>query len=574
MSFANRLFGTAIPRQLGDLSELGALAVVDTEGRVVWSNAAFATLAGSSSASLPALLTSGQAEATAAFAAAFPEEIVATLGGRSVMLRLAARTGAQRLVTVETIAGPTSRKAEVFEAIWRMQAIAVFGSDGVLLDASPLYASLTGYSVDELKSMSAARLADPKEVETGAHAQFWARLRQETKVSQVVRQVSRSGEMLFLQSSFYRLVAQGSEPETILQFADDTTYRIESVAKIDVAVQKLSGGDLTADITEKLFPTVDGTRVLFNQALEKLRAAFHSAQATADAVSAATGEISDAARDFSNRAEQQAAAIEETANSLNQVTEAASAASMRAEEAGRVVNATRHEAEQSSGIVTRAIDAMGRIEKSSAEIGNIIGVIDEIAFQTNLLALNAGVEAARAGEAGKGFAVVAQEVRELAQRSAKAAKEIKVLVGASGENVRTGVSLVDEAGRALIHIAGQIAVIDGHVGAIALATAEQARSIRDINGVVDRMEGGTQQNAAMAEETSASIQCLNDEIAKLVAMLSQFRTGAPASVSRFSVAGATRGNAAPQMLPKAPARAKAIRSGAAAAAKTEDWEEF
>ena len=573
MSFANRLFGSAIPRQLGDLSDLAALAVVDMQGQVVWSNAAFATLAGPSSDSLPALLTSGQPETSAALAATSPAEIAATLGGRSVTLRLAARTGGQRLVTVEAITAQTSRHAEAFDAIWDMQAIAVFGSDGALLDASPHYASLTGYSLAELKSMSAARLVDPKEVETGAHAQLWARVRQEAKVLQVVRQGTKSGEMLFLQSSFYRVPAQGSEPEKILQFADDTTYRIQSVAKIDGAVQKLSAGDLTADITEKLFPTVDGTRVLFNQALEKLRAAFHSAQATADAVSATTGEISDAARDFSHRAEQQAAAIEETANSLNQVTEAASAASMRAEEAGRLVNATRNEAEQSSGIVTRAIDAMGRIEKSSAEIGNIIGVIDEIAFQTNLLALNAGVEAARAGEAGKGFAVVAQEVRELAQRSAQAAKEIKVLVGASGDNVRTGVSLVDEAGRALTHIAGQIAVIDGHVSAIALATAEQARSIRDINGVVDRMEGGTQQNAAMAEETSASIQCLNDEIAKLVAMLSQFRTGAPAA-PRLPVAGVARSTATLQARARAPARTRTLRSGAGAAVKIESWEEF
>lgn len=578
MSLTSRLFGRALPRQIGDLSGLAALAVVDAEGRIIWSNAAFAGLAGQSAVSLPPLLGSSAQEAAAALATSVSSQVSVTLNGHSVMLRLAAQANGQRLVTVETAAPAAAIYDEAFGTIWNVQAIAVFSCEGRLLDASPLYVAMTGFSLSELKAKSVAQLADPQEVKSGAQAQFWQRVAKELRVSQLVRQVNKSGEIQFLQCSFYRIAAQGGQPEKILQFADDTTYRINSIGKLDSAVRELSDGDLTADIKETLFPTVDGTRVLFNRALEKLRAVFHAAQATADAVSAATGEIKDAARNFSERAEQQAAAIEETASALNQVTEAASSASLRAEEAGRVVNATRHEAEQSSSIVTRAIDAMDRIEKSSAEIGNIIGVIDQIAFQTNLLALNAGVEAARAGDAGKGFAVVAQEVRELAQRSAQAAQEIKVLVGASGENVRTGVSLVDETGRALTHIASQIAVIDGHVSAIAGATAEQARSIRDINGVVDRMEGGTQQNAAMAEETSASIQCLDDEISKLVDMLSQFRTGAPAATrlpaTRPAVSKAATRVPAPQGSRAASARAPVVHNRSAAAAKLEEWEEF
>ena len=578
MSLTSRLFGRALPRQIGDLSDLAALAVVDAEGRIIWSNAAFAGLAGQSAVSLLPLLGSGAQEAATALATSVSSHVSVTLNGHSVTLRLAEQANGQRLVTVETAAPAAAIYDEAFGAIWNVQAIAVFSSEGRLLDASPLYVAMTGFSLSELKAKSVAQLADPQEVKSGAQAQFWQRVAKELRVSQLVRQVNKNGEIQFLQCSFYRVAAQGGQPEKILQFADDTTYRINSIGKLDSAVRELSDGDLTADIKETLFPTVDGTRVLFNRALEKLRAVFHAAQATADAVSAATGEIKDAARNFSERAEQQAAAIEETASALNQVTEAASSASLRAEEAGRVVNATRHEAEQSSSIVTRAIDAMDRIEKSSAEIGNIIGVIDQIAFQTNLLALNAGVEAARAGDAGKGFAVVAQEVRELAQRSAQAAQEIKVLVGASGENVRTGVSLVDETGRALTHIASQIAVIDGHVSAIAGATAEQARSIRDINGVVDRMEGGTQQNAAMAEETSASIQCLDDEISKLVDMLSQFRTGAPAATrlpaTRPAVSKAAARVPAPQGSRTASARAPLVHNRSAAAAKLEEWEEF
>jgi methyl-accepting chemotaxis protein len=578
------LFGQKFPRQIGDFSNAAALAVVDRQGHILWSNGAFAELTGQDSAGKPLshVLTGTGADMTAAMEAGKSTSIIGRVNGRQVKLTLSAGNGGQRLVLAEPAPAEDRSQGGTLGVIWDLQAIAVYGFDGTLMDASPLFCTLSGYSLSELKGMASGRLADPQDVQSGAHAQLWQRLRTEAKVSQVVKQLSKSGQLQFLQSSFYLIPGQGATPDRIMQFADDATHRISSIAKIDAGVRQLSDGNLTADIKETLFPTVDGTRVLFNQALQKLRDAFQSVHVTADAISAATGEITDAARNFSIRAEQQASAIEETANSLNQVTEAASSASLRAEEAGRIVNATREEAEQSSSIVNRAVEAMGRIEKSSTEIGSIIGVIDEIAFQTNLLALNAGVEAARAGEAGKGFAVVAQEVRELAQRSASAAKEIKSLVSASGDNVRTGVSLVGETGRALTHIASQIAIIDEHVSAIALATGEQARSIRDINGVVDRMEGGTQQNAAMAEETSASIQCLNDEIAKLVTMLSQFKTVEHVPGQRAATPAAHPSVAAPRPAPAMPAakpmRASPVRTHAPArsnaAAKEQGWEEF
>ena len=171
----------------------------------------------------------------------------------------------------------------------------------------------------------------------------------------------------------------------------------------------------------------------------------------------------------------------------------------------------------------RAVVAMQGNENSSGEIANIIGVIDEIAFQTNLLALNAGVEAARAGDAGKGFAVVAQEVRELAQRSANAAKEIKALILASGEQVRSGVSLVGETGAALQVIVKEVQEISGHVNAIVLAAREQSIGLQEINTAVNTMDQGTQQNAAMVEEQTAASHGLAAEAAALSTLLGQFR---------------------------------------------------
>ncbi|MCJ8521063.1 methyl-accepting chemotaxis protein [Pseudorhizobium tarimense] len=310
--------------------------------------------------------------------------------------------------------------------------------------------------------------------------------------------------------------------------ADQTDAAVRQLAD---ALQALASGDLTRRITTPFIPSLDQLRTDFNDAVEKLNAAMRNVAENANAIASGAQEIRSASDDLARRTEQQAASVEETAAALEEITTTVADSSNRAQEAGQLVRQTKENAEHSGRVVRNAVDAMGKIEASATEIGNIIGVIDEIAFQTNLLALNAGVEAARAGEAGKGFAVVAQEVRELAQRSAQAAKEIKALINTSNDHVKSGVTLVGETGKALEQIVVQVQQVDGNVGAIVEASREQSLGLKEINTSVNSMDQGTQQNAAMVEQATAAAHKLASEAQALFQLLSQFNIDGKSSTS-------------------------------------------
>ena len=252
-------------------------------------------------------------------------------------------------------------------------------------------------------------------------------------------------------------------------------------------------------------------------------------------------------------------------------------ADRRAEGAGqasKAASAARVDAERSGQVVQEAVEAMSQIESSSKQIGQIIGVIDEIAFQTNLLALNAGVEAARAGDAGRGFAVVAQEVRALAQRSADAAREIKTLISNSNDHVDQGVKLVGETGEALGDIVGKVAQIDSLINEIARSSNEQASGLNQVNAAVNQMDQVTQRNAAMVEQTNAAAATLRRDADDLGTMISRFTTGNERPTRRPE---AVRDNAPPARNPVARAQArikKAYADGTPSSHSTQEWEEF
>ncbi|WP_208248949.1 methyl-accepting chemotaxis protein [Rhizobium sp. T1470] len=328
-------------------------------------------------------------------------------------------------------------------------------------------------------------------------------------------------------------------------------------------LRRLAAGDLASRIDTAFVGDLDTLRQDFNNSILRLNDTMQTVGANARSITAGASEIRASADELSKRTEQQAASVEETAAALEEITTTVKDAARRADEARGLVARTRAGAEKSGQVVRKAVNAMQQIEQSSAEIGNIIGVIDDIAFQTNLLALNAGVEAARAGEAGKGFAVVAQEVRELAQRSANAAREIKSLITASGGHVQTGVSLVGETGKALDAIVHEVQEINKHVDAIAEAAREQSTGLHEINTAVNTMDQGTQKNAAMVEESTAASHKLATEAATLNNLLDQFKLtgtgGFSATVAGVPLQGTPIHSAPRPAVPPTAARKAPVR---------------
>ena len=338
----------------------------------------------------------------------------------------------------------------------------------------------------------------------------------------------------------------------------------------------LAQGNLTFRITTPFPGDFEPLRIDFNTAMDAIMTAITAVHHAAGSINTGSTDILQASDDLSQRTEQQAASLEETAAAMDEITSAVRQTAAGAVRANGVVAEARVEAEQSGDVVRRAVDAMSGIERSSNEISEIISVIDGIAFQTNLLALNAGVEAARAGDAGRGFAVVASEVRALAQRSAEAAKDVKTRITASSEQVDVGVELVSKTGDALQRIIARFSEISGLVSQIAVAAEQQATGLQQVNTAVGEMDGVTQQNAAMVEESTAAARTLSGEADELARQVAGFRIEEVAG--RRAVVPAHPVHRLQQRAAQAGRRlgAQSRRSGssAVAVAAADDWSEF
>jgi methyl-accepting chemotaxis protein len=379
--------------------------------------------------------------------------------------------------------------------------------------------------------------------------------------------------------------AAGKRVGTVVQWMD-RTQEVATEEEVQSIVAGAIEGDLTVRIREEgkeaFFKTLAGG---MNRLLTNMADVVRSMARAAAEVRTGSEEISRGNADLSQRTEEQASSLEETASSMEEMTSTVKNNADNAAQANQLASAAREQAERGGSVVGAAVTAMGEINASSKRIADIISVIDEIAFQTNLLALNAAVEAARAGEQGRGFAVVASEVRNLASRSAQAAKEIKTLIQDSVSKVTEGTKLVDESGKALGEIVVRVKKVTDVMAEIASSSREQASGIEQVNKAITMMDDVTQQNAALVEEASAAAQALPEQASSLTQLIARYKVGegaaseaprAPARPTAVASAPALERRAASRPLSgkKRPAATTAAPGRPANGAAAEEWKDF
>ncbi len=347
------------------------------------------------------------------------------------------------------------------------------------------------------------------------------------KIAAAVQFFKEAGLEKVLLEKEARLSREAAEAERQKRAAEDAAAaeRQNAVIKaLAVGLGHMADGNLVAQITTSFSQEYEQLRADFNAAIGALCRALAEVSDKTDGINTSASEVGSASDDLSRRTEQQAAALEETAGALELITKRVEGTAKGSKEMRHATQLASEEAARSSVIVENTMNAMARIESSSTEIGEIIGVIDEIALQTNLLALNASIEAARAGDAGRGFALVASEVRTLAQRSANAANKVKDLVTKARTEVTSGVDLAKDVDAALQRIVGQISGINGTVVEIASSCEEQASGLAQVNTAIGELDRTTQQNAAMVEENTSAVLSLGNNTRDLAMLVSRFKT--------------------------------------------------
>lgn len=501
-------------------------------------------------------------------------------GGREIWIQASYNPvfrGGKPYKVIKIAADITAAKEKAVEdagkldALSRSQAVIEFTPTGEILTANDNFCRVLGYTLPEIVGKHHRIFCRSDYALSSDYEQFWRRLSNGEFIANEFVRVSKEGREIWIQAAYNPILDASGNVKKVVKFATDVTERMSAIQAINTGMKAMAEGDLTRSLVNAFVPSMEELRGNFNSTVAQLRDTLIGIGENTTAIANGSREISDNADSFSKRSEQQAASLEETAAALEQITTTVRDSTERAQEAGRLVRVTREGAEASGAIVRNAVAAMDEIERSSNEITSIIGVIDEIAFQTNLLALNAGVEAARAGDAGKGFAVVAQEVRELAQRSAKAAKEIKVLIGSSSLLVKNGVDLVGQTGKSLERIVLQVVDINKNVDAIVEGAREQSAGLKEVNVAVNSMDQATQQNAAMAEESTAASADLASQARELRDLLSHFKTGDQAH-AQVPVKAHHSASGLKQL--QQPRQVRVLRASSFALAATDGWEDF
>ncbi|HDS1654927.1 TPA: PAS domain S-box protein [Stenotrophomonas maltophilia] len=416
-------------------------------------------------------------------------------------------------------------------AIGKSQAVIEFGMDGRILSANENFLAVTGYSLDEVRGQHHSLFVEPGHRSSDEYRRFWEKLGRGEYDAGQYRRLGKGGREVWIQASYNPILDLNGKPFKVVKYATDITAQVHenqamqrAVAQTREVVAAAKQGDLTRRVamTDKqgsIAELCEGVNAL----VEAMAAIIGQIKFAADTIAVGATEIAQGNSDLSQRTEQQAASLEETAVSMKGLAETVQRTATNARQASQLAGGAADVAARGGSVVHEVVETMAVINASSRRIVDIIGVIDGIAFQTNILALNAAVEAARAGEHGRGFAVVATEIRELSQRSASAAKEIKHLIDESVANVGAGTAQVESAGRTMDEIVTNVRRVSDLMTEISTASQQQSDDIQQMNHAVDLIDQGTQQNAALVEEASAAARSMEEQSAQLLQTVASFR---------------------------------------------------
>ncbi|MBH0201227.1 MAG: PAS domain-containing protein [Nitrospira sp.] len=513
------------------------------------------------------------------------------------VVKYATDVTAQKLLAIES--------EGILKAIDRGQAMVGFNMDGTVRSANDIFLNIVGYRLDEIKGQHYRIFCPPDSASGGDCVAFWEKLNRGEFAANVYQWVGKGGKACWLQATFNPISDVSGKPYKVVTFATDiTAQKLASadmerlVAEAETILGQVAASDLTQEMTGVYSGELEKVKASVNGVVQNLIQTITTVREVVESIASSSEQITQGNSDLSQRTNEQASSLEETAASMQEITETVKQNADNAKQANQLAIEARATANKGGDITQQAVAAMEEINKSSKKIADIITVIDEIAFQTNLLALNAAVEAARAGEHGRGFAVVAAEVRNLAQRSALAAKEIKGLIHESIQRVTDGSELVNQSGKTLGEIVGSVKRVTDIIAEISAASQEQASGVNQVNKAIMVVDQTTQQNAALVEEitsTSHSMKAQSEELLRRMAMftltlsepekaaipsIAAAREHAARSISRAFTKGPQehmkRPRSSSPSVPQASAsKTTTVRVGAGShPASREDFEEF
>jgi len=426
--------------------------------------------------------------------------------------------------TVEKRKGGKRAEDGIATIVDTFQAVIVFDTEGNILRANENFLNAMGYTAEEVKGQHHRIFVDDAYAASPEYAEFWKKLGGGASFTDRFVRYKKNGDPIWIQATYAPSLDATGKIARVTKVAVDVTAHAmaERVVKsIGDGLRALGQGDLTKRI--ELTGSHDELAKMFNTAVSQISATLARSQGVGASVAGAADTLQNAAEEMTRQSENQAAAVEETAAAVRGLSDDAR---QRADQVATMeadARQTLETARNSREVVVKAIDAMDRLEQNSAEIANIVSVIDDISFQTSLLALNAGVEAARAGDAGRGFAVVAQEVRALAHRAADSAREIKTLISGSSEQVGEGVTLVRKTGDELTNILQNVSKISEGIVDIASGVTDQATQLGEIDAALGDIDGVAQNSAAMVNQNIETCEQLSRQATELSGELSNFR---------------------------------------------------